>query len=504
MALTITPAQMRETEQRFMQERGIPGLLLMEHAAQGVAEALADMAPRGKPVLFLCGPGNNGGDGYAAARLWRARGGEALIWELSSQPRGNAGVTRQLALDAGIPIRPVTEEVGELPLCGAVVDALFGTGLDRAPAGRAEQLIRRVNAAHLPVLAVDIPSGLRGDTGEASPATIRAAATVTFHRVKTGLLLGDACRYTGRLICRPILIPEADGCPKGLYHLRRSELDGLIPERGADSHKGNWGRAVLLAGSEGMAGAAALCAMGCIRGGCGLTTVLCPAPVLPVVQKLVPGATAVPLTGDPEKDAALARQALARADRAAVGCGLGTDEGRVPLLRAFREAACPVVWDADALNLLARHPELLPLKPEDVITPHPGEAARLLGTEPDRVTEEPLVALGFLRARCGCRVILKGARSLMTDGAHVAVNPIGTPALAKGGSGDLLTGLLTALIRRTRESELRPLEELQAACYFHALAGMRAEKRCGADCTAPEEVAAAIRLDAADFPELTP
>ena len=501
MAMTIQPREMRALEQRFMEERGIPGLLLMEHAAAGIVRALRDIAAGNQPVLFLCGPGNNGGDGYAAARLWQQEGARSLIWELSSSPSGDALINRRLALDCGIPAVTLAEAPDALPACAAVVDALFGTGLNRAPEGLAAALIRLVNRSRLPVLAVDIPSGLNGEDGSVPGEAIRADVTVTFHRLKAGLLLKDACAFSGRIIRWPILIPEDYEEVPGLSYLENSDLPALIPPRGAASHKGTWGRAVLLVGSEGMAGAAALCAAACIRGGCGLTRVLCPPAVLPVVQRLVPGATVTPLTGDGEANAALARECLRTADRAAIGCGIGTGDHLLPLLKAFRDASCPVVWDADALNLLARYPALLPLKAEDIITPHPGEAARLLQMGTGDIRRDPLSSLRQLHDRCGCRVILKEARSLMTDGKGIAVNPIGTPALAKGGSGDMLTGLLTALLGRTSAADA-PLAELQAACYLHTAAAMRAELISGRDSVTPEEIAACIRLYADDLPML--
>ncbi|MBR3494442.1 MAG: NAD(P)H-hydrate dehydratase [Clostridia bacterium] len=488
MRETITPQAMQALEQGWMRERGVPPVLLMEHAALGLAAAIRRRcAGRELPVLFLCGPGNNGGDGYAAARLWRAEGGQSLVWELKAPASETAALVRSLALEAGVPVETLQAAPDQLPPCALIVDALFGTGLSRAPEGLPAALIRLANGSGVPVLAADIPSGLNGETGEAYDPCVQAAETVTFHRMKQGLLLRDGCRVSGEITVHPILIPPQAGDVPGLRFLTPEELPEILPRRAPDSHKGTWGRAVLLVGSPGMAGAAALCAAACIRGGCGLTKILCPPELVPVLQVLVPGATCQALPEDPEAAAALARQQLESADRAAVGCGLGTRESLLPLLRVFREAACPVVWDADALNLLARHPEALPLPAHHVITPHPAEAARLLGWDTGAVTREPLAALRALRERCGCRVLLKGARTLMTDGIHEAIQPIGTPALAKGGSGDVLTGLLTALLRRTRPAE-DALLPLQAACWLHVQAALRGAAELGEDALAPEEL----------------
>ncbi len=499
MIRTILPQEMKQVEQRFMRERGIPGLLLMERAASAVADAIARHAEQGAAVLFLCGPGNNGGDGYAAARLWQAQGGVSTVWELAAATAGDAGINRRLAAEAGVRLVTLTEAPDCLPPVQAVVDALFGTGLSRPPEGIAEALIRLVNGARCPVIAVDIPSGLNGATGEIMGCAVRAAETVTFHRPKPGLYLRQGCLCAGKITCAPILIPGEDGCENGLLALEESDIPRLLRPRRPDSHKGTFGRVLLIVGSEGMAGAAALCASACVRAGAGLTSVLCRAAVLPVVQQLVPGATCTLLpevNGHLTADAAgITAEALSRADMAAIGCGLGQDPSLLPLLNACRKADCPVVWDADALNLLAAHPECLPLPAKDTVTPHPGEAARLLDCDTQDILRDPLASLDALYKRCGCKVILKGARSLMTDGVHRAVNPIGTPALAKGGSGDVLTGILTALHGRINLSDGYPdVVLLQAACWIHSLAGIRAAAQCGEDCVTPEELAAAIRL----------
>ncbi|MBQ6175361.1 MAG: NAD(P)H-hydrate dehydratase [Clostridia bacterium] len=494
MIETILPAEMKALEESFMRERGIPSVLLMEKAAEAVADALADLCAQGSTVLFLCGPGSNGGDGYAASRIWAARGGRSLVWEISKTPWGDAGLNRALAVDAEVRIRCPEEVPARLPHVGAVVDALFGTGLSRAPEGICAGLIRLVNASGVPVLAVDIPSGLDGETGIAPGDAIRADVTVTFHRVKAGLLLRDGCAYTGELRCAPILIPDAWGETGGLSVLAEKDIASLLPVRSATGHKGSNGRCVLLVGSKGMAGAASLAASACIRAGAGTVTVLCREAVLPFLQTLVPGAVCRVL---PEIEnrlapeaANIAADALSRADAACVGCGIGLTEDLLPLLAVFRNAECPVVWDADALTLLAAHTDLLPLPAKDAVTPHPGEAARLLDSPVSAILGNPLKCLDALYGRVGCRVILKGARSLMRDGVRRAVNPIGTPALAKAGSGDVLSGILTALQARM-PADLLPL---QLACYLHAKAGQRAAAERGVDGTAPQDVADAIRF----------
>ena len=492
MDITITPSGMQALEKDYMTRFGVSSALLMEHAAQGVCAALQRRCPGGR-ALFLCGTGNNGGDGYAAARLWQAAGGRADILEMTDQPRGDALMNRTLALQAGVSIRLAGPET-VLPEGDIIVDALFGTGLTRPVEGDALALIRLAQASGRPVIAVDIPSGLSGLTGEVLGEALPAVETVTFHRIKQGLLLGKGPVYAGEITVQPILIPADYGDQAGLRCMISEDLR-LIPPRPVDGHKGTFGRAVLLAGSPGMAGAAAFAVNACVKTGAGLTTVLCRESILPVVQTLAPAAVCIPLPerrGRLTADAyALADEALSTADAAALGCGLGQRDDLVPLLERFARAECPVVWDADALNLLARHRAIRPRKAA-VMTPHPGEAARLLGCSVAEITADSLSALERL-TQLAPYVLLKGARTLMTDGAHTAVNRFGTPAMAKGGSGDVLTGILTGLL--AQHLPVTTLETIQLAALIHGLAGIRAERVHGEGCVTPDALINCIRLD---------
>ena len=509
MKMTITPTDMKALESHFMEENHVPGALLMEHAAQGVVEAIARYTDKGT-VVFLCGPGNNGGDGYAAARLWAARGGKAHIIEVTEDVHGDALLNRNLAKMAGVPIRG-EKDYGDTDIPDVIVDALFGTGFSRPAEGFAATLIHWTNDhghfADVPVIAVDIPSGIDGTTGEVLGwEAVRATETVTFHRIKQGLLLGDAPDYVGKITVQSIIIPEEgdlDCDYTGLTILEPADLADDLFHRPQTCHKGDFGRVVLFCGSRGMAGAAALCANAAMRSGAGLTTILCRESLLPILQVLAPGAMCAVL---PERDgmllpeaAEIARKALDRADAAGIGCGLGQTSDVMPILRLFGKAECPVVWDADALNLLAKHDDLLPLKETDIITPHPGEAARLLDCDAEEITGDALAALDRLHELCGCTVLLKGARSLITDGMDTYCNLHTSPALAKGGSGDVLTGIITALLaRRLPQCSDGHMPSNHAAAFgalIHGMAGIRAAKRCGENCTLPTDIVDCIRLD---------
>lgn len=466
MHYTISPEDMKLLETAYMKEYGVPGALLMEHAAQGVVAAMLRRVPQSARALFLCGPGNNGGDGYAAARLWQAQGGHAMIWEMTDTPAGDAGTNRRLALDAGVRLT-VPDAIND---CHIIVDALFGTGLARPVTGVAGEMIAVANCSGLPIIAVDIPSGLDGTTGRAPGNAVRATETVTFHRIKTGLLLRDAPAYTGSITVHPILIPQDYGAAPGLAYMDEQDV---AREAGRSSlpptaHKGDMGTVLIFAGSPGMAGAAAMCARAAIRCGAGLTQLLLQdASMLPILQALVPEATCTVLPEDPAEAADAARAQLQRADAAVIGPGLGQKDSLLPLLREFARADLPVVWDADALNLLSAHPELLPLRHDAVATPHPGEAARLLGCTTQHITGDPLRALKQLHGVLGCFVMLKGARSLMTDGEKTCVNFSGSPLMAQGGSGDTLCGILAALLARNNINYI--LNTMQLAAAIHQL-----------------------------------
>lgn len=489
----LTPKDMRRTEAQAF-ARGVPSLLLMEHAAQAVTDALEKALGgcQSKRVLFLCGPGNNGGDGLAAARLFRQRGGLPEIW-LSGAPKTMEAQTQlQWAEALALPVVPVyalsPEERPftpsslprrEYPFDG-YVDALLGTGLRGAPDALTAQMIavpaHDFRPGHRPVVAVDIPSGMDGRTG-ACPggACLRADATVTFHAPKPGLYLTPCREDAGEILVADIGLWDMDEDALALDAPELScqaLLPGLLRRLGPRplaAHKGDCGRVLIYAGSMGMAGAAAMCAQAAIAAGAGLTTVACPREIIPILQVLAPNAMCVDI------DTA-ARQAPAY-DVLALGPGLGQSEESWRNIQALYDPQRPSVWDADALNLLARHPGFR-LGENAVVTPHPGEAARLLGWEMKRVLSDRFGAARALAEGLGCVALLKGDVTLLARqeaaGPRFALSANGAPALAKGGSGDVLCGMLAALCPgRT------PWEAAALACVWHGLAGRQGEARFG-------------------------
>ena len=497
MTQTITPEEMKNLESAWMRTNGIPSILLMEQAARGVLNSMDQyVSPEGH-VLFLCGPGANGGDGYAAARMFHARGGNATVLTYGGMPQGDALVMRRLAELSGVPCMPMDTFSFQNLSADLVVDALFGTGLTRSLDTALTVHLQDIVRSGIPVLALDIPSGLCGRTGSILGYAMPAVETVTFHRPKQGLFLRNGPSLTGHVTVWPLGLESMDPDYPGLSVMEPGDLETCIPLRRPNSHKGTWGHVAIFAGSPGMAGAAVCCGRGALHAGAGLVTFLARSSLLSVLQTCVPSAMCLPL---PEEGGLITPEAIPAVlsflegmDCAVAGCGLRTTPDLPPLLDVFLRAPCPVVWDADALNLLSKSPRSL--RPCDCITPHPAEAARLLGIRVDQVLNEPLEALRALHQRYGCCVILKGSCTLMTDGTREAVHTLPCPALARGGSGDVLSGILGALYARAHQSE-PDLVLLQSAVMVHSLAGLRAQNVFGADGATMDRIIESIRLDA--------
>ena len=480
MIRTISPQDMREMERAFLDGTGFPSLLLMEHAALAVIRETEKLAPRGSLVLFICGGGNNGGDGCAAARLWMQQGGRAEVWLLRSpsQMAGDAGLNAAMLNGRGAAMKVLYGEAPKIPAgCSAVVDALYGTGLSRAPEGAALSAIRRVNESGLPVVSVDLPSGVDGATGHVPGEAVRAAVTVAFHRAKHGHLLFPGRAYTGRLVIADIgILPEWDGA-LGIDALEEADARALLPARERDAHKGRFGHVLAVAGSEGMAGAACLCVSAALRSGAGLATLACPRPVLSAAQVRVPCAMARAVSEGPMLgvDAAEPLSTLAQGKSAlALGPGIGRAEESWLAILDLVESDTPKVVDADALFLLAAHGGA-PGK-NTVLTPHAGEMARLLKTDAAEVTANPVEAAQKLSRETDACVLLKGATTVIAQGEDVSLNLTGCDGMATGGSGDALTGLIAGLLAQG----VPPQDAARLGAYWHGKAGEAAQADRGA------------------------
>ncbi|MBR4068918.1 MAG: NAD(P)H-hydrate dehydratase [Clostridia bacterium] len=501
MFYTITPSDMKRIETAAMDAALCTGEELMSRAAAAVARAVYRHTEAEKSVvLALCGTGNNGGDAVAALRMLSQEGclakGICLMLRGDLTPDARRELNR-LSACPEVEIRrvegtelPWEQILPEADRVDCIIDGLFGTGLSRPVEGTAAELCCLSNRLHrergVPVIAVDIPSGLCGETGRVLGVAVRASETVTFHRPKPGLFLGKGPEHTERITLTDIGLHDPE--PENGMAVAESG-DCLFPK--ADkrtAHKGSNGRVILFCGSAGMAGAAAIAATAALRSGAGLVTVACPERILDTVQLLVPCATCLPLSPDADAAWAQLEGLLPAADVLGMGCGLGQSpwaaEMTVRCLGWLSAHATPGVIDADGLNLLAKQePGAFDLS-RCILTPHPGEAARLLGSDVPAVTARPAESAQQLRKRWGAAVALKGAASVLAAAEGLGLNIVGTPAMAKGGSGDALTGVLCALLARNRHAEqpngMLPL--LQTGCWLHGMAGCLAEEetgRCG-------------------------
>lgn len=479
---------------------GLPGAALMERAGFEVAaraRAMLGGSVAGARVYLLCGPGKNGGDGFVAAR-YLANWGARVEVGLGASPERLKGESRAFfrALEAmGLSVAPAHGDALSAALREAelVVDALLGTGLTGALRPGVADVVARVNEAGRPVLAVDIPTGVQADTGAVQGAAIRARITVTFGLPKVGHLIGEGRACTGELHIAEIGHPEALLGSEGASRLwvREETARSLLRPRPPGAHKGSFGRVVVVAGSAGMAGAAALAAWGALCSGAGRVLWAGPESILPIVQNLVPEATAL---GLPEREGALAPEgagpllaAVAPGDALVFGPGLRPTAGTREALTRLLELRAPVVVDADGLNALA---EVGPIAPAAglVLTPHPKEAARLLGGETGAVVADPIgSAERIARAFRGVAVV-KGSPTVVHDGERVYINGSGDVSLATGGSGDVLAGVIGALLAQGYSLASAAL----LGVFVHGRAGELLAERRGRHGTVAGDVARAV------------
>jgi hydroxyethylthiazole kinase-like uncharacterized protein yjeF len=493
---------MRDLDRHTIEELGIPGEILMESAGRAVAEEVLAWLPPEGAVVVVCGGGNNGGDGLVIARHLHQSGVRvraALLGD-PKRLRGDARANLDRARAVGV---PVDGERWRAPATGVIVDAIFGTGLSRAVGGAAAAGIRRINAARearrgaVRVVAVDLPSGVCADTGQVLGVAVAADATLTIQAPKLGLALEPGRSLAGRVTVARIGIAEdAPGVVAEAELWTRAGAGRRLPERPAAGHKGSFGHALIVAGSEGKTGAAALAAEGAARAGAGLVTIACPAGLNDILEIKCTEAMTVPVPDTSERalaaGAAGALQELA-AERNAVGLGPGIGRGAetLKLVRAWLpRLRKPLVLDADGLFAFAGEPEGIAVRrAATVLTPHPGEAGGLLGVPAAEINRDRLAAARALASRSGAVVLLKGAASVIAapDG-RVAVNPTGGPNLGSGGTGDVLTGVVTGLLAQG----LPAFEAAALAAFVHGAAADRIAAASGSSGLLAGELARAL------------
>ena len=486
--IVVTAEQMREMDRLTIHKHGVPSLTLMERAGEGIAEAIIERFGRAakKGVLIVAGKGNNGGDGFVVARLLKKKRIPCEVVLLAR--RGEVAPDSAANLKAFLKLRGKISEIGAgglatLARCmrgkGLLIDALLGTGLKDDVRGLYGEAITLMNATGIPIVAVDIPSGLDTDNGTPLGAVVQAEMTVSLGYAKLGQVIYPGIGYVGELVVADIGIDPlaVDEVAPKTEILTRQEIRWLVPRRAADTHKGTYGHLLVMAGSRGKTGAAILACRAAMRTGAGLVTLAAPRALNDIFAGSLAEVMTEPLSDNgAEEIAPLSdsewRHLLERKNAVLFGPGIGVSDGTQNNLRwLLSNLEIPWVIDADGLNDLALELDRLRhAKTPPILTPHPGEMARLIGKENAAVNADRVTVARCFALEHRCYVVLKGARSVIaTPGGAVFINPTGNPGMASGGMGDVLAGMIAALLGQG----LAPEDAMKLAVYLHGFVGDR-------------------------------
>ncbi|MDF1644576.1 MAG: NAD(P)H-hydrate dehydratase [Pseudomonadales bacterium] len=480
--------QVRELERGYLDKTGIASFALMRRAGQAAFKILRQHWPDANRIRIYCGPGNNGGDGYIVAVEAKKAGMQVELVSTvdTAQLKGDAEAACQLAKEWGLKIIDLSESQEKKqdknnPAPDLIVDALLGIGLGGDVRGTVADAIAEINQTNCPVLAIDIPSGVCSDTGWILGDAVRADATVTFVGVKQGLLSGRGPGCVGELYFESIgiSVDELPSIPGLTEHLAKADLIKALPPRSRDAHKGDFGHLLMVGGNYGMAGAITLSTEAALRSGCGLLSIATQPEHLPGLQARLPEAMAHGVTAVAELEAM-----LEKATCAAIGPGLGATQWSEHMLKRTLSSDLDLVLDADALNLLSSgvvetadlQTRLQTQKKQWILTPHPGEAARLLSASVQQVEADRWAAVKALQKKYSAVVVLKGAGSLIChwdaerEEQRVALCSAGNPGMASGGMGDVLTGVIAGLLAQGLEAH----EAARMGVLVHALSADQA------------------------------
>ncbi|NPV26098.1 MAG: NAD(P)H-hydrate dehydratase [Firmicutes bacterium] len=480
-------AEMRQLDQLASSQYRIPSLVLMENAGLRVVEVVNQLLGfvAGKKVVVLAGKGNNGGDGFVVARHLINHGADIKVF-LLAQPEeisGDARINLDILGQMGARLYPVLSDkdlnVVKIALVYAdlVVDAMYGTGFKGAVTAQQAKLIRLVNQSGKPIVAVDIPSGIEADTGKVHGECIRATRTVTFCLPKIGLLIEPGASYVGELTVADISIPQqlVNAQKIHRYLITRDWCASQLPRRSVEGHKGSYGHVLIIGGAEGMTGAITLASEAALRAGAGLVTAAIPASLNPILEVKLTEVMTKPLPETPLKTISLEalpviEEFLPRASVVAIGPGMSRHPDLFPLIRTLLpKLQVPLIIDADGLNALADDPTVLKDSPVPIVlTPHPGEMARLLKTTVDKVQDNRLAVVEQAAQDWQATVVLKGAKTLVASPrGECFINLTGNPGMATGGTGDVLTGIIAGLIAQG----INPTSAAALGVYLHGAAG---------------------------------
>jgi len=483
MEIVLTVEEMREADRIAIEELGVPGLILMENAGLKSAQCIADVfgPVDGQHIGIFCGKGNNGGDGFVIGRHLSQMGAEVHFWLTGKKEtlRGDAATNLHIAEKMGLPIEELDDWDPETDLDSfdLLIDALLGTGLKGEVHGIYARIIESLNRFPGPVVAVDTPSGLDGDTGQPLGTCVRADLTVTMGNVKTGMLFYPARNFIGELYIADLSVPEHvfDAIQPRKFLLSLEDYRELLPPRPADGYKNTFGKVLIFAGSTGLTGAATMASLSALRSGAGMVILGCPRSLNAILEEKLTEVMTEPL---PETEAGslaaraydAAERVLTWADVLALGPGLSTHpETREFVHRVLTLQSRPMVIDADGLNNLQGQTDLLaqyggPL----VLTPHPGEFARLSGLKKQEIEADRIGAARRFAREWNVTLLLKGAPTLIaTPEGDVFFNPTGNAGMATAGSGDVLTGLIAGFLAQG----LSALHAALLGAFVHGLAG---------------------------------
>ena len=454
-------SQVREFDRRAIEDHSISGYKLMSRAGEAALEVIGERWPEARKLVIVCGAGNNAGDGLVVARLAVAANLPAYLLTVCTEDkfRGDAVKAWQDFQAVGGHAAEFSEAL--LADADIIIDGIFGTGLDRPVGGAFAEAIDAINRQDTPVLALDIPSGLSADTGLPMGTAIKAAATVSFVALKAGLFLGQGPGFCGEVFFSGLDVPELvyDDSEPVAELLQKDEVRELLPRRKTTAHKGDFGHVLIIGGGSGMPGAACLAGEAALRSGAGLASVA----THPDHLDFFASRPELMCRGIDEPDQL--KPLMENADVIALGPGLGQSDWARHLWEAAIAFEGPLVIDADGLNWLAQ----LPAKRDEwILTPHPGEAARLLGIDTKAVQTDRQTAVRSLQEKYGGVAVLKGAGTLISDGnGPPALCRFGNPGMAAAGMGDVLTGLTAGLLAQTGDV----LRSARVGVLIHALAG---------------------------------
>lgn len=476
MRYLLTAGESKKLDEHAIHTIGFPGMVLMEKAAMTLVSVLMEREDRESGFLFVCGTGNNGGDGLAAARLITQQGSRAAVVMVGKPEKLSEDAKQQFALAAACDVPIVGAEAVFSPGYRVIVDALFGVGLDRAVTGVYEKMISDINASGKKVYAVDIPSGICGDDGAVMNTAVRADVTVTFGTNKRGLVLYPGCGYAGEVIVGDIGYPDVSlrSLENPAYYYEPDDLRRSVPSRRPDGHKGSFGRVSVIGGSEGMSGAVLFSARASYMTGAGMVKMYSAASNRSILLSGVPEALyACYGEKEEEPDYQVLDEALEWGDCIVLGPGLGRS-GRAEKVVSYVLEHCdkPLVLDGDGINLCKK--EMLYGKGHIILTPHPKEFSGISGKTVEELKKDFLNEVRSFSGETGCIVVGKDARTVVSDGREIYVNVSGNSGMGTAGSGDVLTGIIAGLLAQGADC----FTAARLGTYIHGLSGDCFAKRC--------------------------